>query len=478
MRLRQKILLLLAAMLALLALVMGVILALVLPQDVVADRLGLLLLLLIVAALLVLGGGVLVLEGLVLRPIRQLNQAVSQMGTAGAVPLPTLGDDEIAQLGRTVGDALTRLQEARGDLKQSETQLRTLVEHAPVMLFALDAAGTFTLMEGRGLDALGISPGQHVGHAIFNAFADNQFLLEDARRVLRGETFTNLVNFGDQAFDIHYSAVRDPGGTVGGAVCVAVNATERVQTEEALRFARDAAEAASQAKSTFLANMSHELRTPLNAIIGFIGIMLMSNRLSEKDLYRAERIRANGERLLALIDEILDLSRIESGRLHLVAQDINVREALSDLEGHVRVLADEKSLSFSTAVADDVPLVIRMDPDALSKIMTNLLSNAVKFTEQGSVQASIRREGENLVIAVTDTGIGIPTHMQEVIFERFRQVDDSSTRAHGGTGLGLAIVHHLTQTMNGKITVDSAVGVGSTFTVSLPVLVDAAQRVG
>ncbi|HEX2908245.1 MAG TPA: ATP-binding protein [Phototrophicaceae bacterium] len=237
-----------------------------------------------------------------------------------------------------------------------------------------------------------------------------------------------------------------------------------VERTAAMREAKEA----SRLKDEFLSIMSHELHTPLNAIIGYLGIMNLQGGLTPENQHMTQRARANAERLLALINDVLDISRIESGRLQLAPSDINLRDLLDRLQRQMAVLAEEKGLGFSITVEDTVPPTIHIDEDAITKIITNLLGNAFKFTEAGAVKLAVKRASDNLIIAVSDTGVGIPPQMHEVIFERFRQVDGSSKRAYGGSGLGLAIVKNLCSALNGKIQVQSAVKVGSTFTVTLP----------
>jgi signal transduction histidine kinase len=246
---------------------------------------------------------------------------------------------------------------------------------------------------------------------------------------------------------------------------------------EELRQARDEAVAASRLaqensrlKSEFLSTMSHELRTPLNAIEGFTSIMLsgMGIELEPKARNMVERVSANSKRLLALINDFLDLSRIESGRMELVNQPISPTKLVDKWKTQVGVLAEQKKLEFVIEIDPQLPPEILGDEDALSKIAVNLLSNAFKFTSQGQVSLNLARQEETWSIEVTDTGIGIPPHAREYIFEEFRQVDGSSKRQFGGTGLGLAIVQKLARLMGGNVSLKSEMGKGSTFTVVLP----------
>ena len=234
------------------------------------------------------------------------------------------------------------------------------------------------------------------------------------------------------------------------------------------QLATNEAREASRLKDEFLAIMSHELRTPLNAIIGFQGILLMTANLEERAAHMLRRAEANAERLLELINDILDISRIESGRIQLAPDDISVKFIVEKWQSQMSILAEEKGIKFSVHIDPSMPAMIHADEDAITKIVTNLLSNAFKFTEQGEVTLGLKRSNGSCIIEVKDTGIGIPAHMHQIIFERFRQVDGSSKRKYGGSGLGLAIVHHLCMVMDGTVTVESLPGEGSTFTAVLP----------
>ena len=228
----------------------------------------------------------------------------------------------------------------------------------------------------------------------------------------------------------------------------------------------------SKLKSEFLSTMSHELRTPLNAIEGFTSIMLsgMGIDLNERAEDMVQRISTNSKRLLNLINDFLDLSRIESGRLELVMEPIVPRELADKWRQSVGVLADKKGVDFIVNIDPNLPDRVQGDEDALSKIVINLLGNAFKFTHEGAVTLDIRREDKMWNIAVKDTGIGIPPHAREYIFEEFRQVDGSSKRQYGGTGLGLSLVQKLSRAMGGSVALDSETGAGSVFTVTLPLI--------
>jgi signal transduction histidine kinase len=181
-----------------------------------------------------------------------------------------------------------------------------------------------------------------------------------------------------------------------------------------------------------------------------------------------ERVNANSKRLLALINDFLDLSRIESGRLELAYMPFSPRQLAQLWQEEIGVLAQNKNLQFEVEIAPEVPDTVYGDEEAISKVALNLLGNAIKFTESGSVSLKVQYDGHDWQIVVSDTGIGIPFHAREFIFEEFRQVDQSSKRLYGGTGLGLAIAQRFVRSMGGTITVKSEVGEGSVFTVTIP----------
>jgi signal transduction histidine kinase/DNA-binding response OmpR family regulator/CHASE3 domain sensor protein len=234
-------------------------------------------------------------------------------------------------------------------------------------------------------------------------------------------------------------------------------------------------------KSEFLANMSHELRTPLNSIL-LLSRLMSENKdrnLTEEQVEYARVIQSSGKGLLSLIDEILDLSKIEAGKMQLEYQVISIPEILHDMTSLFNPVAQEKGISFSTSLETEVPETIETDKLRLEQIIKNLLSNAVKFTTQGSVTLTVGRDEKNasrLRFTVKDTGIGIPNDKQALIFEAFQQADGSTRRKFGGTGLGLSISRELTRLLGGEITVKSETEKGSEFTIYIPVSKEAVVK--
>jgi signal transduction histidine kinase/FixJ family two-component response regulator len=236
-----------------------------------------------------------------------------------------------------------------------------------------------------------------------------------------------------------------------------------------LESARDAANAANVLKTQFLANMSHEIRTPLNGVLAMAEVMSMGE-LGDVQRERLGIIRQSGNLLLAVLNDVLDLSKIEAGKLSLVKDDFEIGPTLAPSAETFQVLARGKGLDFSFAIEPEAQGWWRGDPDRLRQIVGNLLSNAVKFTPQGAVsgRVEVAPGGEALRIVVRDSGVGIAPEKLPSLFEKFTQADNSATRRFGGTGLGLAICRELTQMMGGSIGVESREGEGSTFTVELP----------
>ncbi|HEV2735063.1 MAG TPA: ATP-binding protein, partial [Longimicrobiaceae bacterium] len=283
------------------------------------------------------------------------------------------------------------------------------------------------------------------------------------------------VGAGEEArtFDVRVSSVSSPRSGLSGRLIVLRDVSERARIEQALQDAKDAAEAANRTKSQFLANVSHELRTPLSGILGSCEILVEEPATPAAMVPDLERIRASGYELLRLIDELLDLSKMEAGRIELSPEPFEVATLVREVAETVRPLAERKEVALDAAAAPD-PGWVLADRVRLRQVLLNLVANAVKFTERGTVRIDARCEGAagemgTAVFRVRDTGIGITPEQIERLFQPFVQADASTTRRYGGTGLGLAIAERFCRLMGGSITVESVPGAGSTFTVSLPV---------
>lgn len=372
------------------------------------------------------------------------------------------------------------------ELLKAEERLRTVTSNAPIVLCSVNREGILTLSEGKGLVNLGFTPGEVVGQSAFELYAKHPEITNGIRRALDGEENASTSSIGGFWWESQMTPLRDETGRVSGAIGVSVDVTQRRKDEDALRALNEQlqlstaqaielaqkAESSARAKSEFLANTSHEIRTPMNGVIGMTELLLQTHLAPDQKEF-VETIRDSGEALLTVIDEILDFSKLEAGKMTIENIDFNLRTVMEEVADLLAPAAQQKGLEFTLAMD---PASYRWgltgDPGRLRQVLLNLMGNAIKFTSSGDVgiSAVLLEEASDeirLRITVSDTGVGIPRDRQRAIFESFTQADGSSTRRFGGTGLGLTISKQIIDLMGGTIGVKSAPGQGSQFSVEL-----------
>lgn len=432
-------------------------------------------------------------------------------GGARNVPVPTSGVDEVGQMGRAVevfrrnaveldrllverAEEANRLEkvveERTGELQRRSDELRVTLDNMThgVGMFDKDlklAAWNRRFMELTNLPEhfLASAP----THAEFVRFlgesgeygsVDVEKEIQRRLQAAQQRRVFERTRPNGTTLEVRHNPL--PGG---GVVLIYTDVTEQKRYEEALTAARDQAEAMSRTKSSFVANMSHELRTPLNAIIGLTD-MLVGNAArfgTEKALEPLRRVHRAGTHLLGLINQVLDLSKIEAGKLELNLETVNVPPLIDEVIGTARPLAEQNKNRLTVECPRDLP-PIEVDAMRLRQILLNLLSNACKFTKEGEVKLRVSPAMQHrrafVEFAVEDTGIGMTAEQMSKLFEEFVQAEATTARQFGGTGLGLAITRRLCQMMGGDVTVTSEPGRGTTFVASLPVAQGQAERHG
>ena len=435
------------------------------------------------SVLCVIGAGTIFfyINGNVVRRLKLLQESMSAHVAGRAVDIPTAGSDEIADMARSLEffvDAIERREQA---LRESEQRLVDAIESISEGFILCDANDQLVLCNSRYREDLypGIAdtmvPGAQFEAILHRAaelglIADAQGHVDDwvAQRMAQHRE-TGGPHLQQQSDD-RWIQISERRTEDGGTVAVYTDVTELKRAEEQLLLAKEQAEAGSRAKSQFLANMSHELRTPLNAILGYTELITDNIYGEVPDRIRdvIDRVEHNGRHLLVLINDILDLSKIEAGQLTLTLNDYSMKAVVDTVMSVVESLASEKKLELKATVDPDLP-VGRGDEQRITQVLLNLVGNAIKFTDTGEVAVRVSKSDGTFLVSVADTGPGISEAEQQSIFEEFQQADSSSTREKSGTGLGLAIARHMVEMHGGRLWVESTPGEGATFSFTLPV---------
>jgi PAS domain S-box-containing protein len=376
---------------------------------------------------------------------------------------------------------IERRSRAELSLQESREKYRELVENANSIILRMDTSGRITFANEFAQRFFGYSERELVGHRASDTIVPptestgrnlSRMLVE---LISHPERFAcneneNIRKNGERVWIAWTNKpILDAEGRLAGVLCIGNDITTLKRTDAELLKAKDAAESADRLKSAFLATMSHELRTPLNSIIGFTGILLqgLAGPLNEEQRKQLGMVQDSSRHLLALINDVLDISKIEAGQLTLAREPFDVTASLMQVVETLMPAARNKGLAIATDIGPNLGTLVG-DRRRFEQIVMNVLGNAVKFTERGSVTLRCAARRGNLVMAVHDTGIGIPREQFKSIFRPFQQVDTGTARLHEGTGLGLSICKSLLDRMGGSIGVESTPGVGATFTVTLP----------
>ena len=404
-----------------------------------------------------------------------------KLGLAGAaVFVPMVGfllwiTTRLREEWATAQEESSRASAAEAAMRQSEQRYRHIVDHAHDIIYSADAEGRFTFCNPTAVRLLKYSPEEFLGRRYLELIRPDYRQAAErfyGRQFVRQTPSTYfempvLTRDGSEMWIGQNVQVIIEDGRVEGFRAVARDITERKHAEAERQKAKEMAEAANRAKSEFLANMSHEIRTPMNAIIGMADLLLESPLTKEQQEY-VRIFRRAGDNLLTLVNDILDLSKVEARSLTLEHVEFDLVELIEKTSEMVAMTAHDKGLELACQVMADVPRDLVGDPHRLRQILLNLMGNALKFTMSGEVVLRVENDPAAqqpgaLLFSVSDTGIGIPADKLDVIFESFTQADSSTTRQYGGTGLGLTISKRLVELMGGHIWVASTVGQGSTF---------------
>jgi len=426
------------------------------------------------------------LQRVISGPIQELASTASSVSAHENYSVRAIkrGNDEIGLLFDQFNKMLDRiqqrdvaLQEAHDGLERRVAErtafLNALIENSPLAIMVSDSDHKVQLCNPAFEALFQYSRQEVVGKGITALFADGD--LSEARsasRLMSDQIAVHLVTRRrrkDQSYadvEVHTVGLMVKG-EIAGSLAIYQDISIRRRAEEQMQLAKEAAEAASLAKSEFLANMSHEIRTPMNGIMGMTELVLDTELDGEQRNY-LNLAKVSADSLLSLINDILDYSKIEAGKLEIDAIDFNLGDSLGDTMKTLSLRAHQKGLELAFEINPDVPDALVGDPGRLRQIIVNLVGNAVKFTEQGEVVLHVEttsrtQDDIHLHFTVADTGIGIPAEKQTTIFEAFKQADGSMTRKHGGTGLGLSISSKLLELMGGRIWVESDAGQGSRF---------------
>lgn len=359
---------------------------------------------------------------------------------------------------------------------ENELKFKTIVENAEGIIFLLNTDAKFLMAEGKKRAKLGFDQKNLIGKSALEIYKDQPEIIKSIKLAIKGEKSSCLIEFGELSFDAWFSPHYDGNKNVIGVIGVAVDISEMKSAEKKVKDALEKAQESDRLKSAFLATMSHELRTPLNAIIGFSEIL--NEELSPAEINEMSGIiYNNGSSLLEMVENIFDITLIESGEITITKENFEFKDFLDDLYVSIREEAAKLNKKHLKIILPDLEEMNEFsaftDRRKLKQIIMNLVKNALKFTHDGSIKLDYTYElsdaGQSfLKIDVIDTGIGIENNKLDIIFKSFRQADETSLREYGGAGIGLSVAKKLSELIEGSLWVVSELNTGSTFSLKIP----------
>ncbi|BBE16119.1 diguanylate cyclase/phosphodiesterase with PAS/PAC sensor(s) [Aquipluma nitroreducens] len=365
------------------------------------------------------------------------------------------------------------------EIKNAGNQIRKLsksIEQSPSTIIITDTQGQIEYVNPKFIEITGYDAEEVIGKKP-SILKSGQMSLEfyqqlwntiSSGEVWRGE-FLNRKKNGELYWEwATMTSIKDETGTITNYIAIKEDISLRKKIEADLIIAKNKAEESDRLKSAFLANMSHEVRTPLNSIIGFSELLADPDFEEDNKREFIQHIISNGNNLLTIISDIMDISKLEAGELKIYSKPVNVYDFISNIKNQITYQSGIKGLDFEANIPDARDISIFVDPDRLRQIINNLISNAIKFTAKGGIEIGYQLSGEMVEFYVKDTGIGIPLEYHDKIFERFRQVEDERTRKYGGNGLGLAITKNLVELMGENIWLKTKEGQETIFYFTIP----------
>ncbi|MBK6641685.1 MAG: response regulator [Bacteroidetes bacterium] len=398
-----------------------------------------------------------------------------RLGACDYIPKNLVTPEGISQSIRyalRINAAQQNTSKAERALQESERKLETVIAKSPIILFAINKEGQFTMFKGRGVELLNVNPEDIIGKNFIETHRILPIDIKSLRNVIGGKELSTTMEVNNRFLDITCIPQRDEYFEPSGMIGIATDITDLKNSEIELKNNLSIAQETQKVKEQFLANMSHEIRTPIHGIMSLTNLLIKTNIDNDQMTY-LNAIKKSADNLLVIINDILDLSKIEAQKMTFESTIFSATELVSTTFELFRAKGNEKGITITKNIDDCIPEYVKGDPTRLSQIINNLVNNAIKFTHKGGVEIGVKLVDTNencsmIAFSIKDSGIGISQNKLSTIFDMFTQAGDDITRKYGGTGLGLSIAKKLVDLQGGIIKVDSVIDEGTTFTFSMP----------